>query len=312
MSFVLVPGNDVPAGAEEHWLEARKGVRIRMMTAPALGQPRGSCLVAPGRTEFIEKYFEVARELLGRGFCVFCIDWRGQGLSSRELSDPLKGHFNSFDDAVGDLAAGLAQLADKLPRPYMLLAHSMGGGITLRALQKGKLTVEGAAFSSPMWGIKKLTGPVKMMASALVGVGAGGAFAPGVTKTWEREAFEGNTVTNDEGRHQRCQDLIAADTRLALAGPTYGWLAAAAQAFADFRKPGALKHLTMPIVVASAGEELLVDNKAHDEIAALLPNCRHIQIEHAKHELLMEKDAVRAKFWAAFDEVADKAAPRGA
>ncbi len=119
MAFVRVPGNDIPEGAEEHWLEGRGGVKMRVLTAPSTnGPPRGSVIVAPGRTEFIEKYFEVLRELQARGFAVFCIDWRGQGLSGRETSNPLKGHFASFDDPVNDLATALRLLAHKLPRPH--------------------------------------------------------------------------------------------------------------------------------------------------------------------------------------------------
>ena len=80
-------------------------MKIRFLTAPAQrGPARGSVIVCPGRTEFIEKYFEVVGELQRRSFAVFCIDWRGQGLSGREQSNRLKGHFNSFDDPVNDLA----------------------------------------------------------------------------------------------------------------------------------------------------------------------------------------------------------------
>ncbi|MBL8547160.1 MAG: alpha/beta hydrolase, partial [Hyphomonadaceae bacterium] len=101
MAFVRVPGNEPPDGAEEHWLEGRGGVKVRVLTAPATrGEARGSVIVAPGRTEFIEKYFEVIRELQARGFAVFCIDWRGQGLSGREVENSLKGHVVSFDDPV--------------------------------------------------------------------------------------------------------------------------------------------------------------------------------------------------------------------
>ena len=97
MAFVRVPGNDVPEGAEEHWLEGRGGVKVRVMTAPSsLAVTRGSVIVAPGRTEFVEKYFEVIKELQGRGFAVFCIDWRGQGLSGREVDNPEKGHMVSL------------------------------------------------------------------------------------------------------------------------------------------------------------------------------------------------------------------------
>src|SRR5512147_2187547 len=136
MAFVRVPGNEIPDGAKEHWLEGRGGVKVRVMTAPSTrGPPRGSVIVAPGRTEFIEKYFEVLKELQARGFAVFCIDWRGQGLSCREVENPQKGHFQSFDDPVNDLSTALRLLAPQLPRPHIGLAHSMGGAILLRAMQ---------------------------------------------------------------------------------------------------------------------------------------------------------------------------------
>jgi lysophospholipase len=107
MAFVRVPGNDIPEGAEEHWLEGRGGVKVRVMTAPAIGGVRGSVIIAPGRTEFIEKYFEVAREVQQRGFAVFCNDWRGQGLSGRVVENGLKGHFVSFEDPVNELSTAL-------------------------------------------------------------------------------------------------------------------------------------------------------------------------------------------------------------
>ena len=52
--------------------------------APPPGR-KGTVCVFPGRAEFIEKYFEVVRDLRARGFAVATIDWRGQGLSDRAL-----------------------------------------------------------------------------------------------------------------------------------------------------------------------------------------------------------------------------------
>ena len=309
MAFVRVPGNDVPDGAEEHWLEGRGGVRVRVMSAPATRGPvRGSVIVAPGRTEFIEKYFEVIRELQGRGFAVFCIDWRGQGLSGREVENGLKGHFVSFDDPVNDLSTALKLLADKLPHPHIGLAHSMGGAILLRAMQTRRVELEGAAFVAPMWGIANLGGAAKSFARFMTSVGAGGQFAPSVETKWKRESFKRNPVTSDKDRHARCQGLIAEEPRLALAGPTNGWVAAAADAIEALGQPGVFAHLRVPILVATAGQELLVDNKSHDAVIAQLPDATHIVVAGAKHEILMERDEFRAQFWAAFDDLTQRVA----
>lgn len=313
MAFVRVPGNEVPEGAEEHWLEGRGGIRLRALTAPALrGPARGSIIVAPGRTEFIEKYFELIGELQQRGFAVFCIDWRGQGLSGRETGNRLKGHLASFDDPVNDLGAALRLLSAKLPGPHVALAHSMGGAITLRALQTRRVDLEGAVFSAPMWGIQGLGGLAKSYVRFMNSIGAGANFAPGVEHTWKRENFKRNPVTHDKERHARCQGLLAEEPALAIAGPTIGWVAAAADATEGFLQPNALAHLKLPILVFSAGQEMLVDNKSHDAVLALLANAKHIVIPGAKHEILMETDEIRAQFWAAFDPFVDQIAPRRA
>jgi len=312
MSFVRVPGNEPPDHAEEHWLEGRGGVRVRLLTAPSTlpaAPVRGSVIVCPGRTEFIEKYFETLRELQGRGFDVFCIDWRGQGLSGRETPVPVKGHFESFDDPVGDLAAAIKLLSDKLPRPHIGLAHSMGGAILLRAMQTRRVELDAAAFSSPMWGIAQLGKFSKRYARFMKSIGAGATFAPGVEKRWKREGFKRNPVTHDKERHARCQALVAEEPRLAIAGPTIGWVAAAADVTDSFSLPSGLEHLRMPILVVSAGQEQLVDNNSHHVVVDMLPDATHITIPGAKHEILMERDETRAQFWAAFDALAQRVSP---
>lgn len=310
MAFVRVPGNEIPDGAEEHWLEGRGGVRLRVLTAPAKGAARGSVIVAPGRTEFIEKYFEVVGELQSRGFAVFCIDWRGQGLSGRETNNPLKGHFVSFDDPVNDLATALRLLAAKLPRPHIALAHSMGGAIVLRALQTRRVEFDAAVFSAPMWGIQGLGELAKNYVRFMSSIGAGTNFAPSVETRWKRENFKRNPVTHDKERHARGQGLIAEEPALALAGPTIGWVAAAAATTEGFVQPNALAHLRLPILVFTAGQEQLVDNKSHDAVIALLSNAKHVVIPGAKHEILMETDDIRAQFWAGFDAFVETVAPR--
>ncbi len=309
MTFVRVPGNDIPEGAEEHWLEGRGGVKVRVLTAPARGAVRGSVIVAPGRTEFIEKYFEVIRELQARGFAVFCIDWRGQGLSGREVENGLKGHFVTFDDPVNDLSTALRLLSNKLPRPHIGLAHSMGGAILLRALQTRRVELDAAAFSAPMWGIAGLKDLQKKYARFMVSLGLGGTFAPSVETKWKRENFKRNPVTHDKERHARCQGLISEEPRLALAGPTIGWVSAAADAIESFRQPGALANIRIPILVATAAEEQLVDNESHDVVIGALPDATHITIAGAKHEILMEVDPIRAQFWDAFDALTARVMP---
>jgi lysophospholipase len=40
-----------------------------------------------------------------------------------------------------------------------------------------------------------------------------------------------------------------------------------------------------------------------------LPDVRHITIEGAKHEILMEVDPIRTQFWEAFDQLVERVVP---
>src|ERR1700694_6102998 len=92
MTLISIPANPVPEGAVTGVLTTPAGVALRFARwAPPQGR-QGTLLVLPGRTEFIEKYFEVVGEARARGFAVAMIDWRGQGLSGRALLGPRKGH----------------------------------------------------------------------------------------------------------------------------------------------------------------------------------------------------------------------------
>jgi lysophospholipase len=185
----------------------------------------------------------------------------------------------------------------------------MGGAIVLRALQTRRIELDAAAFTAPMWGIANLGNTAKSYARFMASIGAGGQFAPSVDKRWKRENFKRNPVTTDKERHARCQDLILEEPRLALAGPTLSWVAAAADVFDGFAQPGAFAHVRIPVLVATAGNELLVDSTSHEAVVDLLPDATQITVEGAKHEILMERDEFRAQFWNAFDELAARVAP---
>ncbi|MFZ9133728.1 MAG: alpha/beta fold hydrolase, partial [Gemmobacter sp.] len=145
-----------PEGAEAFRVRAADGVAVRLVVWPRPGA-RGSVLILPGRTEYAEKYGPVAADLARAGLAAAAIDWRGQGLADRLLPDPMKGHVGHFAEYQADLDACLLALAaregDDLPRPRLMLAHSMGGAIGLRALLRGAGGFAAAAFSAPMWGL---------------------------------------------------------------------------------------------------------------------------------------------------------------
>src|SRR6202171_619682 len=96
MTLHSIPANPVPEGAVAGHLITPDGLKVRFARWNPTGPRRGTVCLFSGRTEMIEKYFEVIRELRERGLAVAALDWRGQGGSDRLLDDACKGHVRSF------------------------------------------------------------------------------------------------------------------------------------------------------------------------------------------------------------------------
>lgn len=302
----------VPEGAAAEWFAGADGARLRAALFRPDVPARGSVVVSPGRTEPIEKYFEVARRLTARGFVVLVHDWRGQGLSHRALPDRRLGHADGWGEFLADFRALLAVFETRLPRPWIALAHSMGGCLTLLALAEGEARFAGAALSAPMFGL--LTGAIprplaRGLAATASALGLGARPVPGPDDV--STPFEANIVTHDPERYARNEGQFAACPDLALGLPTWGWLRFAFTASDRLVRGPAVPRVAIPVVVFAAGEEKLVDNAALRVVTARLPKGRYLEVPGARHEILQETDEVQAPFWTAFDELADHLAPPG-
>ena len=119
MTLLSIPANPVPEGALAGTIGTPDGATLRFARWAAPANGRGTVCVFTGRGEYIEKYFETVRDLRQRGYAVAVIDWRGQGHSSRQLRNPLKGHVQNFSEYEIDVAAFVKQVVlPDCPPPY--------------------------------------------------------------------------------------------------------------------------------------------------------------------------------------------------
>ena len=86
-----------------------------------------------------------------------------------------------------------------------------------------------------------------------------------------------------------------------------GWLAATWRSVAILRGRGYPERIGTPVLIVSAGADRVVSAAAQARLAARLPDCRLETIPGARHELLMETDAVRERVFALFDAFVDEA-----
>src|SRR5262245_27535708 len=157
MTLVSIPANPVPDGAVTGTLKTPDGVSIRFARfAPPPGR-KGTVCLFQGRAEFIEKYFETVRDLRARGFAVATLDWRGQGLSERMLSNPRKGYVGSFAEYDIDLHTFINEVVlPDCPPPIFALAHSMGATVLLRAARQGHRWFDRMVLLAPLIGLPGL------------------------------------------------------------------------------------------------------------------------------------------------------------
>ncbi len=305
MDLIVTPDNPVPPGGVTTTLRAVDGMRLRVSRWHPEADALGTVLICTGRAEFIEKYFETVGELLSRRLAVVVFDWRGQGLSGRELDNSRKGHIDDFSLYERDLDAIVEQALDPFcPRPWFSLGHSMGASVLLAQARAGRSPFERLALIAPLVDVHGLKFPraSRLLAETLDTIGFGGAYVPGGGGTSAlTRPFEGNRLTSDEGRFRRNANIVAAAPSLAIGDPTIGWLNAAFRLMAQFADPEYPRRILTPALVFAAGDDRVVDARAVEMFSTRLKAGRHLVIPYARHEILMERDAFRQQFWSAFD-----------
>jgi lysophospholipase len=186
----------------------------------------------------------------------------------------------------------------ELPRPYYMIAHSMGGCIGLRGLMRG-LPVEAAVFSAPMWGISMSAWlrPVALVVASLSRpLGFAHRYAPstGAETYLMQVPFEGNVLTTDREMWGYMRRQVQEVPDLALGGPSIAWLHAA------LRECAALAALPAPKVPTICGlgtAEKVVDVAPIHLRMAGWSNGQFDLYPGAEHEIMMEGPSVRQRFF---------------
>ena len=292
-----------PQNGAAHWVKAADGTRIRIGHWP-LAEAIGTVFIFPGRTEFVEKYGQTAAALADRGYASVAIDWRGQGLADRLLDNKLVGHVDRFLDYQLDVAA-MIQTASELdmPRPFFLLAHSMGGAIGLRALVEG-MDVQAVAFSGPMWGIKiapHLRPLAWTLGHIMPRIGHGHRLPPGTQLEHHvlTDGFDDNLLTRDRVQFDIMHDQLVAHPELALGGPSFVWLR---EALMETRRLASIRSPDLPCITFLGSNERIVEVSEIHRRMTEWPGGDLQIVQNGEHEVLMERSEVSGPI---FDQITE-------
>lgn len=311
---------DPAAGSVEmRFVAMPDGAKLRVAVWPVPERVRGTALVLTGRAEFIEKYAETAEALAARGFRVVALDWRNQGLSDRPLPNRQIHHLTDFATLVDDLdevyRQVVAPVAAETGGPLILLAHSMGGLVATLALARhaedDSDRYAAVLLSAPMYAIH--SGPlprwlVRMLAGVGLACGLGARYALG---QGDYDPAEGrfsldNKITADPRRYAAFHSPYAERPDLRVGGVSFAWVAAALDAEDALRHALPLERVRTPVLLLSAPDDRVVRAAAHRAVVARLGNAHLADYPGARHELLMECDAIRDRVWADIDAFLDK------
>ncbi|MFN3468157.1 MAG: alpha/beta hydrolase [Novosphingobium sp.] len=312
----------IPAEAREgQWL-APDGHAIRRIDWQGNDQgngeddrqaPRGSLLFLPGRGDFYEKYLESLQHWHDEGWRVTALDWRGQAGSGRLSAHPDTGHVSDFSVWLDDLAAFWNAWTQQTPAPHVVIGHSMGGHIVLRAVAEQRINPVAVVLSAPMLGF--LTpGPNRLLhkvAQVMCRIGDPQRMAWKISEKPGTTAAARNTLlTHDDARYDDETHWKQARPFLAMGPGSWRWVERAYASMLAMDAPGVLEGVKQPVLLLAARYDGLVSARAIERAARRLPRAQLVVWgREARHELLREADPVRDKVMRTIDDFLDRLAP---
>ncbi|MBB3924643.1 lysophospholipase [Sphingobium jiangsuense] len=293
------PFPTVPDDAVTFW-RAKDGwpIRAARLFPPESAPRRGSILFLNGRADHIEKYAEAIRGWADEGWVVDGFDWRGQGGSGRVAPAPMLGHIPDFELWLDDLRGYAADWRAATPGPHVVIGHSMGGHLLLRALAEGRVECDAAVLIAPMLGLVAGGVPhavARRLCEAVCALGLSERpLWPERSRTPEREAALRERLTHSVERFAQEQAIRQARPDLAMDAPSWGWLRAAYHSIERLEAPGLLERVATPVLILASRADRLVAAPAIEQVARRLPSAQvHFYGAEAAHEILREADPVR-------------------
>jgi len=309
--LIDIDGFNCPSGGDSFFYKTLDGVNLRIAIWNETSS-KGTILLQSGRTEFIEKYYEVIQEFINRGFCVALMDWRGQGLSDRVAKNIRIGHVDNFSDYDSDFEEVIRKVyQDSCPKPWIAVGHSMGGCLVASNAAKNTDLFDAIILCAPMLSlqmpnlIKKLTYILGFMTK--IGLKEKAVARPEwhEDKGWHENPFIENQVTSDPRRYERTIMLIREHQELAIGGLTIGWVYGALKRTKKMISPGWIKKIEQPLLLLNATKDKLVNPKENKKICGQ-SNIVIVKDIESEHEILMETDLIREQAWNAIDEFLKK------
>ena len=261
--------NDAPGPVAPTSTQTIAGLYVE--TFQPAGTPRGIVVITHGYAEHCGRYHEVAHVIVNAGWAVLSYDVRGHGKSPGE-----RGYIDRFTTYLDDFSA-MQTAARKLvdaAAPMVLLGHSHGSLITLRALADERPPqVAAAIVSSPFLALKLVVPTYKRVLASVAS-----RLAP---KLSQPNALRVEDLTQDKQKQaERIADKLCFDVA------TSRWFteAAAAQDHV-FEHAGRIK---LPTTWLVGHDDPIADPARSKAVASKIAGSRYHDLVGMRHEVFNE------------------------
>ncbi len=243
-------------------------------------------LFANGRTEWIEKYQHLPADLnlpKSAGFVTW--DHRGQGAS---------GGARAMVDTYDSYAQDAAAIADASTHgsPYVVMAHSMGGLISLYATLLGYIKPKALVLSSPLFRLPQhnIPAPIAQPLSKALSSMNLASVSSGAGSHTKKTPFEINELTHHYERY-----MMMSDSPYPIPGATFGWIDQTFEAIDAIFSKQLLSKLDIPVLVMHGSNETVVDPSGFKDWVQEAQKHSNAEITYrvvsgARHELYSEID----------------------
>ncbi|MBA2542116.1 MAG: alpha/beta hydrolase [Deltaproteobacteria bacterium] len=235
------------------------------------GTPKGAVVITHGYAEHCGRYRELAHVIVDAGWVALAYDVRGHG-----KSPGVRGFIDRFDAYLEDLTQVHKAAKALIPAgaPLVLLGHSHGSLITLRALADERpIACTSAIVSSPYLGLKlAVPGYKKLLARAASRI------AP---KLAQPNSLRVEHLTSDKQKQEeRTADKLCFDIA------TSRWFTESSAA-QDYVAQHA-SRIAVPTTWLVGGADPIADPARSKEVAAKVPNAKYHDLVGLKHEVFNE------------------------
>ena len=256
--------------------------------------PKGTIVILHGFTESVVKFRPLAYVFLNEGYNVCILDQRGHGKSHRDVENPSWTHVDHFEDYVKDFEIFLDRAVKKVPGPYYLFGHSMGGAVSALYLETGSTFFKKAVLTSPMICPAHAGVPIpvtKLVFRTLTLFGKRKKVLFGAPDYTGEENFE-NACASSEARFIWYNNFKKADKDLYTCNPTVGWALESMKVPKKILKKGAPEGVKTPVLLFSCDNDTMVLRPQQQQFVSRVPGARFETVSGGKHELYRSEDRV--------------------